>query len=174
MLDALILLEQAVELDPNFALAYCAAAKANAWLYLAYDTTPARRSLGDAAVANAFRLQPELPEAHLAYAYHLYVGYRDYERARVQLVIAKRGLPNDTEALFFEALMDRRQGDYEKAIQELYAVIALDPRNPMTELPNTLWMERQFSAAEGSLIGQLSSLLTGRCSTFLKLFLSPF
>jgi serine/threonine protein kinase/Flp pilus assembly protein TadD len=148
LLDVLSLLEHAVELDPKFALAYCTAAKANAWLYLAYDTTPARRSLGDEAVANALRLQPELPEAHLAYARQLYVCYRDYDRARVQLAIAKRGLPNDSEALELEAFMDRRQGDYEKAIEKLYAAIALDPRNPTTELANTLWMNRQFSAAE--------------------------
>ena len=148
LLDALSLLEHAVELDPKFALAYCAAAEANAWLYLAYDTTPTRRSLGDEAVANALRLQPELPEAHLAYARQLYTGYHDYKRARVQLAIAERGLPNDAEALALGAYMDRRQGNYEKAIQGLYAVIALDPRNPMIELANSLWMDRQFSAAE--------------------------
>jgi serine/threonine protein kinase/Flp pilus assembly protein TadD len=147
LLDALSLLDQAVELDPKFALAYCAAAEANWRLYSAYDTTPARRSLGDEAVAHALRLQPELPEAHLASARQLYLCYRDNDRARVQLEIAKRGLPNDSEALELEALMDRRQGNYEKAIQEFYAVIALDPRNPMTELANTLWMNRQFSAA---------------------------
>jgi tetratricopeptide (TPR) repeat protein len=43
--------------------------------------------------------------------------------------------------------MDRRQGNYDKAIQDLYALIALDPRNPMTELANTLAMNRQPSAA---------------------------
>ena len=147
LLDAINLLGRAVELDPKFALAFCAAARANALLYYGYDWTPARRKLGDEAVANALRLQPERPEAHLAYARQLYVGYRDYKQARVQLAIAKRGLPNDSEALTWEAFMDRRQGDFEKAIQELYAVIALDPRNPMTELPNTLFMNRQFSAA---------------------------
>jgi len=148
LLDAINLLERAVELDPKFALAYCAAAGANARLYNGYDMTPARRTLGDEAAANALRLQPELPEAHLAYARQLYIGYHDYKSARFQLAIAERGLPNDSEALALEAYMDRRQGQYEKAIQKLYGVIALDPRNPMTELANTLWMNRQFSAAE--------------------------
>ena len=55
-------------------------------------------------------LQPDLPEVHLAYSYHLYRVYRDYERARVQLAIAKRGLPNAAEAIALEAYMDRRQG----------------------------------------------------------------
>jgi TolB-like protein len=147
LLDSINLLGHAVELDPKFALAYCTAARANAELYGGYDMSPARRTLGDGAVANALRLQPGLPEAHLAYARQLYVGYRDYERARVQLAIAERGLPNNSEALALEAYIDRRQGDFEKAIQGLYAAIALDPRNPMTELANTLYMNRQFSAA---------------------------
>jgi hypothetical protein len=34
------------------------------------------------------RLQPDLPEVHLAYAIQLY-SYRDYERARVQLAIGR-------------------------------------------------------------------------------------
>ena len=105
MLDAINFLEQAVQLDPKFTLAYCAAAEANDNLYIFYDLTPERRRLGDAAVANALRLQPELPEVHFAYAYHLYRCYREYERARVQLAIAKRGLPNNSKAMAVTALM---------------------------------------------------------------------
>jgi serine/threonine protein kinase len=145
--DAINLLDQAVQLDPKFTLAYCAEAYVHDGLYRAYDPTPNRRSLGDTAVNNALRLQPDLPEVHYAYAHHLYVSYRDYERARVQLAMARRGMPNNTAAMVLAAFMDRRQGDFEKAIQELKAAIILDPRNPMTELPNSLSMARQFSAA---------------------------
>jgi TolB-like protein len=145
--DAINLLDQAVQLDPKFTIAYCVEARVHDGLYRAYDPTPRRRSLGDTAVDNALRLQPDLPEVHFAYAHHLYVGYRDYERARVQLAIARRGMPNNTEVMTLQALMDRRQGNFEKAIQELKAAITLDPRNPMAELPNTLQMARQLSAA---------------------------
>ena len=68
---------------------------------------------------SALSLQPELPEVHLTCARHLYLGYRDYDRARVQLAIAKRGLPNNVEAIHIEARIYGRQGDFEKAIQEL-------------------------------------------------------
>jgi serine/threonine protein kinase len=150
LLDAINLLEQAVQLDPKFTLAYCAAAEANDNLYIAYDLTPKRRRLGDAAVANALRLQPELPEVHFAYAFHLYRCYREYERARVQLAIAKRGLPNNSKATALTAFMDRRQGKFETAIQELREAIALDPRNPgaIVELANTFYITREFSACE--------------------------
>jgi serine/threonine protein kinase len=93
--EAIGFLERAVQLDPKFTLAYCASGLAHDLLYYIPDATPERRALADAAVNNALRLQPDLPEVHLAYAYHLYYGYWDYEQARAQLAIAKRGLPND-------------------------------------------------------------------------------
>jgi len=145
--DAINLLERAVKLDPKFALAYCAAAKAHDRLSIGYDRTPTRRTLGDEAVAEALRLQPDLPEVHLANAFHLYVNYRDYERASMELAIARRGLPNSSEVITLQAMMSRRQGNYEKAIEEFNKIVTLDPRNPMAELPNTLSLVRQFSAA---------------------------
>jgi hypothetical protein len=36
---------------------------------------------------NAIHLQPDLPQVYLAYARHLCTAYRDYNRARLQLVI---------------------------------------------------------------------------------------
>jgi Flp pilus assembly protein TadD len=148
--NALKLLDQAVGLDPKFALAYCAAANAHDWLYHLYDQTSERRNLGDVAIDNALRLQPSVPEVHLAYAFHLYKTYRDYERARVQLAIAKRGMPNNSEVLQLEAYIDRRQGNLEKAVEELKEAIARDPRNlvPIKELAASLLALRQFAAAE--------------------------
>jgi hypothetical protein len=71
-LNAIALLEQATRLDSNFALAYCQIAKANDWLYdLTFDDRPTRRIHGDAAVNEALRLKPNLPETHLAAAFHL-------------------------------------------------------------------------------------------------------
>jgi tetratricopeptide (TPR) repeat protein len=154
MREAIDLLDRAIRLDPNFTLAYCAPAEANDWLYRAYDPTPMRRALGDAAIKHALLLQPSLPDVNLRYANHLYMAYRDYERARVQLAIARRDMPNSPEAAMLQAFMDRRQGNFEKAIQEFNEATILDPRNPMTELPNTLSMVREFSAAERALIGR--------------------
>jgi TolB-like protein/tetratricopeptide (TPR) repeat protein len=149
LVDAINFLEQAVRLDPKFTLAYCASAHAHDYLSFLYDS-PEQRSFGDAAVNAALELQPDLPEVHLAYAHHLYLLYRDYERARVQLAIARRGLPNDAEAIALGARMDRRQGQFEKAIEEVNEAINLDPRNTlwMQELADTLYYTRQFRAAE--------------------------
>jgi TolB-like protein len=117
--EAIDLLERAVELDPKFARAYCKETEAQDLIYTGYDPVPTRRTFADAAIENALRLQPDLPEVHLTYAYHLYDAHRDYERARVQLAIARRGLPNNAEAITLEAYMDRREGKLQKAIEEL-------------------------------------------------------
>jgi TolB-like protein/Flp pilus assembly protein TadD len=163
VLDALSLLQQAVHLDPNFAIAHCATAHAQAFLYRKFDPTPERRALADEAINSALRLQPDLPEVHLAYASHLYRSYGDYERARAELAIAKRGLPNSADAMLLEALMDRQQGQFENAIQNFKEAIKLDPRNPapISELAVTLSNMRQFDAA-GQVWDHLINLVPDR------------
>jgi tetratricopeptide (TPR) repeat protein len=90
----LTLLEEATPKDPTFALAYCSIAETHDALYLfGVDRTAARRALGDAAVKEALRLRPDLPEAHLAAALHLHIFYPDYENALEQIAIAAQGLP---------------------------------------------------------------------------------
>jgi uncharacterized protein HemY len=112
------------------------------------------------AINRALSLQPNLPEVRLAYANHLYVGYRDYAQARVQLAIAKRGLPNNVDVLLLEAAMDRRQGNWEKAVQEINEAVTLDPRNalPIQRFAEMLTETRQFRAAK-SVYDRLIELL---------------
>jgi TolB-like protein/Tfp pilus assembly protein PilF len=147
--EAVDLLHQAVQLDPRFTRAYCEETEAQDLIYTGYDPVPTRRALADKAIENALHLQPDLPEVHLTYAYHLYDAYRDYERARIQLAIARRGLPNNSKALALEAYMDRREGKLEKAIQELNQAINIDPRNAViiADLAYTLFMARRLDAA---------------------------
>jgi hypothetical protein len=118
-------------------------------LYFWFDQTPERRARAGAAINAALRLRPDLPEVHLAEARHLYHCYRDYDGARVQLAIAKSGLPNSIEAINYEAFVDRRQGNWQKAIQGLNESAARDPRNLQTlgNLAATLWGTRKFDAA---------------------------
>ncbi len=44
-----------------------------------WDRTPARLTLAEAAIEAAFRLRPDAGEVHLARAWNLYWGYRDYD-----------------------------------------------------------------------------------------------
>jgi serine/threonine-protein kinase len=148
--EAISFLEQAVRLDPKFTLAYCAIADAHDIAYQFEDPTPERRALGDAAVNRALHLEPDLTEVRVAYAQHLYVVYGNYEGARTQLAIAKRGSPNNSTADSLEALIDRRQGKWEKAVQKFKEAIRRDPRNTIlsAQFCATLSDTRQFAAAE--------------------------
>jgi TolB-like protein len=147
--DSIEFLNQAVQIDPAFALAYCAACHAHDLFYIASDPTPARRALGDAAIQAALHLRPDLPDVHLAYAYHLYFCYRDYDQALKHLEIAKTGLPNNPEAIELQGFMDRRQGRFQEAVSEFKAALELDPQNPqgISDLAFTLTSLRQFNAA---------------------------
>jgi eukaryotic-like serine/threonine-protein kinase len=129
-LKAISLVEEATQKDPQFALAYCLLAQVQDDLYFGrIDYTPERRALGDAALNEAMRLRPDLPEVHLVLAYHL--NYlRDFERARVQLAIAARSLPNNSDLLELTALIDQVQGRWEKSTAGLERAATLDPRNP--------------------------------------------
>jgi tetratricopeptide (TPR) repeat protein len=157
--DAVSLLEQAVQLDPKFTLAYCRAAEAHDFLYLFYNPTPEQRGLGDAAISRALALEPDLSEVRLAYAAHLFRCYRDNDQARIQLTIARRGLPNDADAIALEAYIDRHQGQFEKAIQEFKNAITRDPRNSVfvEDLATTLRQVRQFREA-GQTFDRLTEL----------------
>jgi TolB-like protein/Flp pilus assembly protein TadD len=162
-LEALSLLEQAVQLDSNFAIAHCATAQVQDFLYQRFDPTPERQALAEEAINKALRLQPDLPEVHLAYASHLYHSHRNYERARAELAVAKRGLPNNAEVMLLEAKMDRQQGKFDSAIQNFKDAIKLDPRNPtsISELAETLSYTRQFDAAD-QVWNQLVNLVPDR------------
>ena len=147
LLNAIGFLEEATRKDPKCAPAYCLLAKAHDYLYDGdFEKTPERRALGDAAVSEALRLRPDLPEVHLAAAFHRYACYRDYDGARVQIAIAQRSLPNSPDALALVADLDRRQGRWEESTAVLKKAVTLDPRNPefLSELADNYFALRRY------------------------------
>ena len=75
---AVSLFEQAIKLDPNFALAFADLSIAESWIYHSTDPMPARREKARLHADEALRLQPDLPEGHLALGFSYYYGDRDY------------------------------------------------------------------------------------------------
>jgi hypothetical protein len=128
--QAVDLLNSAVKRDPAFALAYCRLAEAHTVFYFqGGDVTPGRLALSKAAIDAAFRLRPDLGEAHLALAHHLYYGYLDYDRARDELAIAQRTLPNNAWLFALACYIDRRQSRWLDAMHNGERAMELDPRN---------------------------------------------
>ena len=128
--QAVDLLNQAVARDPSFLLAYCRLAEGHDALYFHdVDRTPNRLALAKAAIDAAFRLKPDSGEAHLALAAHLYFGYFDYDRARDELTIALRTLPNNARIFEWSAYIDRRENRWHDAVRNVERAVELDPRN---------------------------------------------
>src|SRR5213595_2965005 len=123
------LFEQAIKLDPNFAIAFANLSMVESWAYHSFDPIPARREKARLNADEALRLQPGLPEGHLALGFSYYYGDRDYERALAEFEIAKRGLPNESEAYFAIGAIQRRQGKWAESTANLEKAAALDPKN---------------------------------------------
>ena len=77
------LLNEAVELDSDFALAWALLARVHSYFYFnRTDATEGRRAAAAQALTQALRLKPDLAEVLLADAYYEYWVKRDYEGAR--------------------------------------------------------------------------------------------
>ena len=146
--QALRLLDEAVTRDPHFVRAWCLLSKTHGWLYaLGDDHTPTRLDLAKTAVQTALRLQPDGGEPHLALAAYYYNCFRDYGRARSELAIALRTLPNNAEVFIWTAFIDRREGRWEEATRNMERAVELDPRNlgSLAELMQMYHWQRRYA-----------------------------
>src|SRR6476620_2863531 len=128
-LKAVPLFEQAIKLDPNFALAFAGLSMAESWIHHSTDPTASWRDKARLHADEALRLQPDLPEGHLALGYSYYYGDRDYERALAEFDIARRGLPNESQAYLAIGSIQRRQGKWAESTANLEKAAELDPKN---------------------------------------------
>jgi TolB-like protein/Flp pilus assembly protein TadD len=130
LFQAVELLDEAVARAPSFFDAYCQLAGAHDRIFfLGFDHTDARLKLADAVIQSARRLRPESGETRLALAQHYYYAYGDYGRARQELVLAHLTLPNESRIPLLAGYIDRRQGRWEKALEELTQALELSPRD---------------------------------------------
>jgi serine/threonine protein kinase/Tfp pilus assembly protein PilF len=121
--------QEAVKLDPNFALAWAYLSCAQSGSYwLGQDSSPAQLTAARDAADRALALDPNLPETHLALGYYRYYGQRDYTGALAEFQQAERGLPNSVDVIKAIALVQRRLRRWEDAIGGFRRVIELDPR----------------------------------------------
>jgi TolB-like protein/Tfp pilus assembly protein PilF/tRNA A-37 threonylcarbamoyl transferase component Bud32 len=130
LIQAVQLLEQAIARDPLFFDAYCQLVGAHDRIYfLGFDHTDARLKLSETALQSARRLRPDSGETHLALAQHLYWAYQDYDRAKEELAAARHTLPSESRIPLLSGYIDRRQGHWEKSLEEMKQALELDPRN---------------------------------------------
>jgi TolB-like protein/Tfp pilus assembly protein PilF len=140
----------AVQLDPNFALAWARLSGAHALVYfLRNDTTAARRDAAKTALDHALKLQPDSPETLLFLGYYQYWVLRDYGLAKSTFERVSKMLPGRSEVLYALGAVAGREGNWDQSIAYWERALALDPRNPalLAEVAVAYAMVRQFPAA---------------------------
>lgn len=126
---AVKLLEKAVELDPNFTLAYAWLAIVDFTLYdeIYWDPTPERLEKGKSALEKATQLDPDSPEVHFAQASYYTNIENDYKKALIENLKALEGRPNDSEINLDIGRTYMRVGEWDKAERYLLKSYELDP-----------------------------------------------
>jgi TolB-like protein/Flp pilus assembly protein TadD len=144
------LFEKATKLDPKFAGAFAGLAWVQDWIYHDFDPTPARKERARGAAVEALRLQPNLPEAHLAMGFYYYYCERDYQAALNEFAIAKLSLPNSAEVYMAIGAIERRQGKWEKSTANLERAASLSPKDAwiLQNLADNYYANRNFEAAD--------------------------
>ena len=128
---AIPLFEQAIQLDPNFALAHAQLSRLQSWIYFSMDPTPPRLESARIAAQEAMRLQPDLAESHLALGFFHYYCERDYERALTEFNTARDGMPNDADIIRAIGAIQRRQGNWERSTKSYRSAMARNPKDPV-------------------------------------------
>jgi len=143
--------ERAVQLDPNFALAWARLSRVNAHLYFSgqVETTSDQREAAKRALDNAQKLEPNSPETLLALGYYQYWGLRDYGPAKTTFGRVSKMLPGSSEVPKALGLIARREGNWDESIAYFEQALTLDPRNVglLIDAASTYTMLRQFPAA---------------------------
>jgi TolB-like protein/Tfp pilus assembly protein PilF len=141
--------ENAVTLDPNFALAWARLSRMHSVIFQYSDASAARRDSARNSLQRALQLQPSLLEAQLADAYYSYRVIGDYDRAREILKQVHSKWPNNAEAPHALALVARRQGRWDESLGYFHEALGLDPRNVqnLTNATITAKLMRQYQTA---------------------------
>lgn len=123
------LLREAVRLDPNFASAWAWLAEVESMRYFFPEESPAQKERTRNAAETALRLAPQSAEAQGAMGYYYYYVEKNWDEALRWLERARGLAPNDFKFFSIAALVKRRQGKLDDAIELQKRGAELDPLN---------------------------------------------
>ena len=142
-------LERAVEIDPEFALAYARMSYIHSRLYFfGIDRTDERVTMSREAVNRALELQPDLPEARRSLGFYYYWCLYDYDRAAEIFDEVQKMRPNfDPQLLGY---IQRRQGKWEQCLDTLERAFRISPRDQQIayEIGGALVSLQRFEEAD--------------------------
>lgn len=111
---AIRMYDKAIELDPNYAIAYAGIADTYSQMFRFSDASPENAAKALEASMHAVELDPDSAEAHASRGLSLFIN-EEYQRAEKHFETAILLNPKLFESYFFYALSCSSQGNYEKA-----------------------------------------------------------
>jgi TolB-like protein/Flp pilus assembly protein TadD len=141
--------ERAVQLDPDFSVAWARLSRANAAMDFDGSGDPVRRQAAKRALENAQKLTPSSPETLLALGYYQYWVLYDYGLAKTTFERVNEMLPGNSEVPHALAAVARCAGNWDESIAYFEQALTLDPRNVvlLMRAAQTYACHRQFPAA---------------------------
>ncbi len=125
---AIKMYRRAIDLDPDFALAYINISQCYLQLHwFHYDKSEERVAKAKEAIDAAITIDPDLPELHVAQGNYYYIGFLDYSNAIKQLEIAQQESGNNPDVLYTMANIYRRAGEWELSDKYYLMAHELDP-----------------------------------------------
>jgi serine/threonine protein kinase/Flp pilus assembly protein TadD len=125
---AVQMFEKAIEIDPNYAIAYAGIAVASSLLYTYFDRRAANSIQAELASRKALELAPDLAEAHLARAIALRLGEHP-EEADPEFEAAIKLDPKLFDAFYFYGRARKYQSRYAEAVKLLERASQLQPED---------------------------------------------
>jgi TolB-like protein/Tfp pilus assembly protein PilF len=123
--------EKAIQLDPNYALAYVGISEANRSLALGTEMSPTEfLPKSKEAAQKALNIDEELPEAHTALGATIFWHDWNWIEAENQYKRALELNPNSADTHLFYAHLLSNTGRHAEALVEIKRAIELDPFNP--------------------------------------------
>ena len=117
---------RAIEIDPNFALAYSALGSSYVNRVLKGLGQTGDHEKAKNAFRKALALDPRLLEARMHMVF-IYLTGGQKPKARTEVELLRNEYPNDPGVQFVRAVVARLDGDYEKALRSFDRMVRLNP-----------------------------------------------
>jgi serine/threonine-protein kinase len=140
---------RAIEIDPNFALAYSALGSSYVNRVLKGLGQAGDHEKAKIAFSKALALDPRLLEARMHMVF-IYLTGGNKQKARTEVDLLRNEYPNDPGVQFVRGVVARLDGDYEKALRSFDRMVRLNPGERVLASYNRariFMYQRQFAEA---------------------------
>jgi eukaryotic-like serine/threonine-protein kinase len=118
--------QRAVELDPNFALAYSALGSCYVNRVLKATGEASDHKKAEEAFSKALALDPKMLEARMHMVF-IYLTRGEKDKARESVMLLREEYPNDVGVHFVRGVVARLDSEYERALRSFDRMVRLNP-----------------------------------------------